>query len=158
MKSTFLHFVTLTCFIFTFSDCKTQNIDKNKNPSKKQVNNPILSDTLTIKNKSVIIYSPSKNELKKLIKTDPNLEETLSDFYYYFEQKKDIILKSGFTPIITASRFIKFEYSTDKSIIIDRQKKENKQFGCIVFDKKNTPIILKEFEFDDKLTSILKSN
>ncbi len=93
-------------------------------------------DSAIVNVKGIYFFGPSPSELDSI---DGNYNEAYADFSYYTNKVISFIKSIGIVPEYLSARKIRIEFKT-KSIIIDRDALE---FGTILFNGNNAPLILK---------------
>jgi hypothetical protein len=105
----------------------------------------VNSDTLAIKDRCAIFYSPSQPEYDLFAKEDSTgeIDAVIDDFVYYISIANDSIeaYDKSIKTFHTASRYIAFSNSEGKVYLIDKYLDCDHIVGGIYFDGKSKPTI-----------------
>ncbi|RPH73556.1 hypothetical protein EHM76_05150 [bacterium] len=122
----------------------------------------VNSDTLSIKGRSAIFYSPSQPEYDLYIVTDSTgeIDAVIDDFVYYISIAKDSIeiYDSTISTIYTASRYISVTNSKGKIFVIDKYLDCDHIVGCIYFDGQSKPNVTCGIGTEDDIMMDVRKN
>lgn len=106
-------------------------------------------DSTLVNAKGIYFFGPSPTELDSI---DENYNEAYADFSYYTNKVVPFIKSLGISPEYLSERIIKIKNKIE-SITIDRDSLE---FGTILFNGNNVPLILKYVLTDTELEKEIK--
>ncbi len=116
------------------------------------INTQSLAQIDTIKDgNAVYFFGPSTAELDTL---NENYLDAIDDFYYYTNRIVQYLKQNNIKLEYLAARNITIKFDSDSSITINR---DSINFGTILTNGKNKPIILKYVLTDDKLKEKIKA-
>ena len=99
-------------------------------PLANAIGQPTISDTLRVKSNTVVFFTITNSEYDSISKTNPDINEIISDFNYAVRNTIEKLEKEGIVCVFTAHRY--FQINTSKGNIEFDRRNGNEKVGVIL--------------------------